>query len=160
MINNTKRRMAVALTGLWIGLAMALPASTARAQGAGALAVVVNPAVGVTELDQKQLKRIYTGRLKSLQGVVIVPLELPRKAPERVRFSELLLGKTVDEVERAYMKRALSGKGQPPKQMTSNQEVLDYVAANPGAIGYVSKSAADGSSAVQSFDLAAVLGTP
>ena len=134
MMNNTKRRTAVALTGLWIGLAMALPASTARSEGAGMFVVIVNPTVGITEMDRKQLKRIYMGRLKSLQGVVIIPLELPRNAPERARFSELLLGQSVGEVERAYMKRALSGKGQPPKQMTSSREVLDFVAADPGAI--------------------------
>ena len=55
-----------------------------------------------------------------------------------------LLGKDVNAVQRAYMKRALAGKGQPPKEVSGSAEMLSFVAANPGAIGYLPAAAAKG----------------
>jgi ABC-type phosphate transport system substrate-binding protein len=38
-----------------------------------------------------------------------------------------------------------SGKATPPKELGSAAEVKKFVAANPDAIGYIEKSAVDGS---------------
>ncbi len=38
-----------------------------------------------------------------------------------------------------------SGKATPPKELGSSAEVKKFVAANPDAIGYIEKSALDGS---------------
>jgi hypothetical protein len=40
---------------------------------------------------------------------------------------------------------AFTGKGTPPKEVANSAEVKKTLAGNPGLIGYIEKSAVDGS---------------
>ena len=56
----------------------------------------------------------------------------------RRRFSENLLGRTVQAVRRYWNQQVFSGRGVPPPQVASEADVVEYVLTHPGAIGYVS----------------------
>ena len=63
----------------------------------------------------------------------------------RVAFTgEVLKAEGLDKmssVENYWQQQIFSGRGSPPPIKASDQEVLAFVAANPGAIGYVSADA-------------------
>lgn len=48
------------------------------------------------------------------------------------------------QVKSTWSRIVFSGKGQPPKQLPDNAAVKKAVAADPKAVGYIEKSAVDG----------------
>ena len=106
--------------------------------------VIVNKDNPISDISKKNLKNIY--RLKKgtwTAGGSIHALNLKPDNAVRVTFSQEILKKDPRSMVRFYLKRALSGKGQAPKEFASEAELIKFVASDKGAIGYVSK--ADGS---------------
>jgi len=102
--------------------------------------VIVNRGNPISEISKKELKRIY--KMKKTvwdAGGSIQPVNLREDDAVRGEFSQSVLGKSSREMEAFYLKRALSGKGQPPKYLVTEQDVISFVSSNTGAIGYVSK---------------------
>ena len=97
-----------------------------------------NTKAKVDSFKSTDLKRIYEGKMKVASGIgKIQLLDLPSSDATRKAFSEAILGKSPSEMDRLYLKNALSGKGQPPKGLKSAAEVVAYVAKHANAIGYV-----------------------
>lgn len=106
--------------------------------------IIVNPANPVSEISAKELKAIYKMKKSNWDsGEAILAVNLAPGNAVREEFSNKYLGKNTKKMEEYYLKRALSGKGQPPKSFATEKEIISFVASNTGAIGYV--SAADGS---------------
>lgn len=102
--------------------------------------IIVNSNNPVADISFKDIKNIY--RLKKLNwsgGIAIKPVNLKANNELRNEFSEKFLNKSSKEMESYYLKRALSGKGQPPKTFATEDEVIRYVSEDKGAIAYVSK---------------------
>jgi ABC-type phosphate transport system substrate-binding protein len=59
----------------------------------------------------------------------------------RAAFSKAVLGRPVSAVESYWQQQIFSGKDVPPAAKGSDDEVVTFVKANPGAIGYVSAGA-------------------
>lgn len=122
---------------LWPAL---LPAVlwAAGAQAQTGIVVIANPSVPKTDLQSVQ--RIYTGRQIEVAGVAVVPVNLPGGAPAREQFLASVLNQD-DEKYRAYWTvRRYIGKGAPPRELTTAAEIISFVQATPGAIGYVDAS--------------------
>lgn len=103
--------------------------------------IIVNSENPVSEVSKKDLKNIY--RMKKSTwggGSAILPVNLKINNEVRKDFSEEILGKKPKTMEKYYLKRALSGKGQPPETVETEKDVIKYVSSNKGAIGYVSIS--------------------
>ncbi|MEC5218006.1 ABC-type phosphate transport system substrate-binding protein [Actimicrobium sp. GrIS 1.19] len=60
-------------------------------------------------------------------------------------FYQKATGKTGVQVKAFWSKQIFSGKGQPPKEVGDSAAVKGLVANNPNLIGYIDKSALDGS---------------
>lgn len=103
--------------------------------------VIVNTGNPISEISTKELKRIYKMKKTAWDaGGSIQAVNLRENDAVRGEFSQNVLGKSPKEMEAFYLKRALSGKGQPPKSLVTEQDVISFVSSNTGAIGYVSKS--------------------
>ena len=106
--------------------------------------LIVHPASGVDRLEVEQIINIYMGRLRQFpQGGAAIPLDLPGDHPGKARFYELLLGKNLAEVNAYWARLVFSGRTQPPRELLSEEEVLEQVARNRRAIGYVDRSKVD-----------------
>lgn len=105
--------------------------------------VVANPSVQATTLSRGELSRIFT-RLQTTWpgGGAARPVDQARSSPVREAFSREVLGKTMPAVEQYWTQAIFSGRAVPPVEKRADAEVLVYVRENPGAIGYVSASAA------------------
>ena len=119
--------------------------SLASGQGVDrSLRVVVNKENKILSLTTDDLTRIFLGK-KTLweSGTRIVPVMPEEESPTGELFLSGTLKKSVSQF-RAYWKRLLfSGGGAVPKVFRGHDQLLDFVARQPGAIGVVEASAVD-----------------
>ena len=70
-----------------------------------------------------------------------VPVDQALGTLLRHLFSRLIHERPTAEIALAWHKLAEAGEVQPPRELAGDQEVLDYVRGQPGAVGYVSADA-------------------
>lgn len=104
----------------------------------GGIAVIAHPAMPKT--DQVTLQRLYTGRIVSISQQAAMPLNLPPGDPFRKQFRDAVLGQTEEQYVGYWLVRRYVGKGAPPQEFGSIEEMLSYIGATPGAVGYVPAS--------------------
>ena len=120
-------------------LAVVLSASHAQAQG---YKVIANAAVVDGSLSREQLSRLFLKQdAKFPGGTAAVPVDQIPASPTRAAFSQSALGRDVNSVRTFWQARIFTGRGVPPVEKATDAEVMWYVAATPGAIGYVSPTA-------------------
>lgn len=101
--------------------------------------IIVNPANPTTAIDRRLMTDAFLKRKTAwTDGEVIRPIDLAPDSPVRVRFTALILGRTVTQVRNYWQQRIFSGRELPPLELQSEQEVVKYVLAYRGAVGYVS----------------------
>jgi ABC-type phosphate transport system substrate-binding protein len=76
------------------------------------------------------------------------PVDQRLDANVRRRFSESVLRRSVAAVKIYWQQRIFSGRGVPPPELDSDEAVVRYVEAHPGAIGYISGAAPHGKTKV------------
>lgn len=101
------------------------------------LVVIANPAVGA--LTKDQVADLYLGKNQSLN-----PVDLPESSPLYAEFYKKATGRDVAQVKSTWSRIVFSGKGQAPKQLPDAAAVKKAVAADPKGVGYIEKSAVDG----------------
>jgi ABC-type phosphate transport system substrate-binding protein len=98
------------------------------------------------DMTKEQVSDVFMGKATSLPGgAAAVPIDLPESSPLRDEFYSKLTGKSAAQVKSYWAKMSFTGKGIPPKEAASSADVKKAVAATPGTIGYVEKSAVDSS---------------
>lgn len=100
--------------------------------------VIANSAAGGISKDQ--IADIYLGKDSSL-----TPIDQPESAAIRAEFYKKATGRDLSQVKATWSRLTFSGKAQPPKEVADAAAVKKAVAADPKAIGYIDKSAVDGS---------------
>ena len=108
--------------------------------GAQAMDIVVigNPAAG--PLSKEQVADVFLGKNQAL-----TPVDQVETAPIRAEFYKQATGRDMAQVKSTWSRLVFSGKGQAPKELADNAAVKKAVAADPKAVGYIDKSAVDGS---------------
>jgi ABC-type phosphate transport system substrate-binding protein len=128
----------LALAGVLLGGTEA-PAETAAP--AVAIKVVVHPGVPGKSIRKGQLTEIFLRRAdKWGDGTPIKPVDQISNSPARIAFNRGVLGVSTLDVQQYWVSQISKGRTPPPVMKTEEQVVV-FVAANPGAIGYVSESA-------------------
>lgn len=119
--------------------ALVLVASPSAAQD---FKVIVNPANAVAELPAEVLGKILLKEVTSFpSGGAATPVDLGKASPVRAAFSKRVVGRPLPVVEKYWQQQISSGKDEPPPIKSSDDEVVAFVKANPGAVGYVSSAA-------------------
>ena len=102
------------------------------------VAVIAHKSVPVDSLKKIELLDFYTGDIRVWEDEhPVVVFDLKTKGNVRDSFYHFL-GKTSSRMKSIWMKKMLSGEGDPPEAMKSQEEVLKKVSTTPGAIGFVS----------------------
>lgn len=129
---------------LVLALAALLAASPAIAEEP-AFQVIVHPASTVTALTKRELADFFLKRVTVWpRGGAVHPVELPEGAAARERFAADVIGKSPAVLKSYWNKLIFSGREVPPVEKRSDEEVVAFVRATPGAVGYVSAAAAVG----------------
>jgi ABC-type phosphate transport system substrate-binding protein len=102
------------------------------------IVVVANVGVSVSQINSSQLREIFTGvRSRFKDGSRAIPVVL-KGGPAHEVFLHHYVGQEPDEFRMLWRKAVFTGQGAMLKEFPSEAALLDYVAATPGAIGYVS----------------------
>ena len=92
-----------------------------------------------------EIKRIFLGKSKKFSdGASAVPINLSSSVAVRSDFDDAALGKSTNQTKAYWSKLVFSGKGNPPKEVSSTAEMLDLISKNPSLIGYVDSASVTG----------------
>ncbi len=109
------------------------------------VSVIANKGVGTDSITAKEAQKIWLGKKKSLGGVSVKLSDLPKGNASRDHFYESVVKKNEKKLKAYWAKIVFSGKGTPPKMLSSDSDVISWVASTPGAVGYVDSAAVDDS---------------
>jgi ABC-type phosphate transport system substrate-binding protein len=141
---KTTRFAFVALLASMAGAALSAPAP---APAPGAYRVVVNSANAASSMSREDVARLFLKKLTVWPGgQAAQPVDQSKQSATRKAFSQGVLTKDVSAVESYWQQAIFSGRSVPPLEKASDAEVLAFVRANPGAVGYVSGGADLGAS--------------
>jgi ABC-type phosphate transport system substrate-binding protein len=123
-------------------LLLVASAPPALADGPG-FQVVVNAANPAQSITRRQLSDMFLKKLTHWpDGTAVEPVEPPEKSMTRAYFlSDVMGGKSALALKTFWQKRVFSGRDTPPVEKGSDEEVVAFVKANPGAVGYVAATA-------------------
>ena len=102
--------------------------------------VVVNAAVpqSVTLAD---IKKMYLGRLREIEGLKMVPIDLEGSSPERDEFLQKAIGQAPMLFDRYWTAKSYADGSKPPERHPA-AAVLALVQSEKGAVAYARRSAA------------------
>lgn len=104
------------------------------------IAVIVHPS-NANSLETLDISRIFLGKAKSYpDGSQAVPVAQSDAASAADEFNTKVLTKSSSQLKAYWSKLVFTGKGTPPKEVDSDQEMLELIQANPNLIGYVQTS--------------------
>ncbi len=104
--------------------------------------IVVNAANPETSISHDEVARLFLKKVTTWKtGKPVAPVDQSEGSAVRAAFSKQLLGKDVAAVKAYWQQAIFTGRGSPPPQKASDDEVLAFVAANPNAVGYVGAGA-------------------
>ena len=116
---------------------MSRSSSAPRADEVG-FKVIVNPKNPVGAIDRELLRNAYLKKAAVWSnGETMRPVDLSWKSSVRARFTRVVLKKTGAQLKTYWTQQIFSGKGVPPPEAQTPADVIAYVLANPGSIGYV-----------------------
>jgi hypothetical protein len=109
------------------------------AAGAQDVVLVANSGVKISQITNAEVRAIFMGtRTRFADGSHAVPVTLKGGAAHEV-FLGNYVGETPEEFRSQWRKVVFTGQGAMPKAFDSESALIDYVAATPGAVGYVSR---------------------
>jgi ABC-type phosphate transport system substrate-binding protein len=114
--------------------ALTLAAAAAHAE----VVVIVSSKSTAATMTADDIANIYLGKSTAMKPV-------DNATPVRAQFYSQVAGKDEAQVKAIWSKLVFTGKATPPKELPSSAEVVKAVSADPNAIGYIDKSAVDGS---------------
>ena len=103
--------------------------------------VIVNKDNPVSELTKDKVSKLFLKKTTKWEdGNKVQPIDLFSDSNIRKKFSKEIFGKTVAAIKAYWQKKIFSGKGIPPAEKKSDDEIIAYVKSKSGAIGYVSNT--------------------
>jgi len=104
--------------------------------------VIVNPANPTASIERRFLADAFLKKTTRWpHDEPIRPCDLEPESPTRHRFSEEVLKRSVAAVKSYWQQMVFSGQNIPPPELDSDEQVIQFVLRNPGAVGYVSTAA-------------------
>jgi ABC-type phosphate transport system substrate-binding protein len=111
--------------------------STGRLQAQ--VIVIANPGVNATEISKNDLKDVFTGASTRVGGVNVVPILL-KSGTAHQEFLQVYIGKNDTAYLAGWRSLVFSGQASMPKVLDTDAAVVQFVAHNPGAVGYIGKA--------------------
>jgi ABC-type phosphate transport system substrate-binding protein len=101
--------------------------------------VIANPSVKSADVSKSDLREVFNGAASSLKdGSRVTPVLLKSGAAHDEFLTEYI-GKNDTAFRAGWRSLVFSGQASMPKSLDSEAAVVEFVAHNPGAIGYIGK---------------------
>ncbi len=102
-----------------------------------------NPPVYLTP---SQIRDVFLGRTSSFpDGSIAVPVDQPESSPLREAFYLKVTNRSAAQARAHWAKLYFTGRGVPPREGASSDDVKKILHSTQGAIGYIDSSALDDS---------------
>lgn len=109
------------------------------------VSVIAHPSNGAS-FDTKTVSKIFLGKSKKFPGGgSAVPIDQAQGTAARDEFHANVTRKKSAQLKSYWSRIVFTGKGQPPKEVASDTEVMALIAKNPNMIGYVNSSSVNAS---------------
>jgi hypothetical protein len=109
------------------------------------VAVIVHPSFPASSVSKADFARLYLGRTTTFpSGTQASPIDLP-SGPVREQMLSKLLEKTDAEMAHIWSRLVFSGNAKSLPRVPDEKAMLQRVASDPSAIGYVDSKSVDGS---------------
>lgn len=88
-------------------------------------------------LESDDIARIFLSKTTNIDGEKIVPLYLKTGDPVHTKFIEKVLNKSETQLKSYWSRLVFTGKAKPPKDVSTQSDMLKLVAENPQMVGYI-----------------------
>ncbi|MDI3513070.1 MAG: hypothetical protein PWP40_299 [Rhodocyclaceae bacterium] len=106
------------------------------------MAIVSARQSGLTEIDRESAEQLYLGRRTTLpNGRAVTLVDLPAGSV-RDRFYLQLTRKNPSQIRAYWSRLVFTGRAQPPREATDEEDARRIVLTTPGAIAYLPIEAA------------------
>lgn len=129
----------MSMPGVLLAAWLALLAAGAGAQQDSDAIVLIGHS-SLPRLDGPTVQRLYTGRVVEINGESIVVVNAPPGSKARERFLTVVMKMDEESYTGYWTVRKHVGKGSPPRELRTAPEMMSFVQATPGAVGYVAAS--------------------
>lgn len=102
--------------------------------------IIANESVPTMSLTSEDIKEIFLGRRISWENGEKVVFVVQDRTEASDTFLKTYVRKNAYDYDVFWKKQVFTGKGQIPPSFSSDQELVQFVAQTPGAIGYVSSN--------------------
>lgn len=114
---------------------------------------IINPAVPETAMPVADLKDVLLGNItKWPHGGGVIKLVVLTEGALHAKIIKDYTQRTPEQFDKFWKKKVFTGTGIMPAQLRNEADIVAYVAANPGAIGYVTKGSVSDKVKVLSFN--------
>jgi ABC-type phosphate transport system substrate-binding protein len=108
---------------------------------AGEVVVIVNGNVPASNLSSDDVKQIFLGNKTTWSNGDKIIFVVQDRTDAGDAFLKTYVRKSASQYDNYWKKQVFTGKGMAPLSFSSDQELVEFVAKTPGAIGYVSSGA-------------------
>ncbi len=130
-------RLAASIVPLVV-LSLVAWTSGSPAQAQQGVRLVVNAENPVSVTTATRVARIFLKIQRNWEdGGPIIPVDRSDSLL-REAFNRAVMGRSGSTIESHWQRMVFAARQAPPEKFSTDEEVLDFVRANPGAIGYVS----------------------
>jgi hypothetical protein len=121
-----------------LGLALLLLAMLGAPAGAADFVVIINGANPIAAMSAREVSNLFLKKSAHWpDGIKAAPVDLDEGAAARESFSKAVHHKSTTAVKSYWQTMIFSGRDIPPPEKPAAGEVLAFVRANRGAIGYL-----------------------
>lgn len=115
------------------------------------LYIIAHSSRATQTLTHQDIQNIYLGKIRSFpDGTAVTPINLMKGSSARDLFMKHILDINEFNWRSNWVRLLFTGKGKPPREFRTPQEIIDYVTKTESALAYVI-------GAEQAFDGIAVL---
>lgn len=126
-----------------VGLAALVWGALAAPAGAEDILVVYHPGFPPEAHTRAEAREAFLGEGRVWGGREVTPAVYPDSDPDQEHFVTTVLGMTTEAYDFLWATKIVREGRTAPKRLQSAKAMLDYVAATPGAVGYVRQADAD-----------------
>ena len=130
------RRLYVVCITMLIGLAT-LPVFAAEPAATSESVVMIGHKEITDVLTRDDVKQIFLGRMTRWKDDTKITFVLLSESSVYETFLKEYIDKTIFQYTNYWKKQVFTGKGRMPKTFDSSAELIEFVAATEGAIGFV-----------------------
>ena len=104
------------------------------------IVVVVSKNSDLGGLTRNEVRQIFNGQLNRVGEISVKPLDLPVAASQREVFYQQVMGKSVEQMKSYWARMIFTGRGMPPREVSSDREMTLLVGSDRKFIGYMDEA--------------------